>query len=125
MKLSLDKFHYLCWLRRRVSAVSALRSLGRAAVATNKTIDIIDTVFAPSREPTVIRGFRETRRRNKKITDSRLTIRYFWLRRRDLNPRPFGPQGIIESFLFTFQAFPSLSCPQPMLSCTLLPTVST
>jgi len=41
-----------------------------------------------SREPTVIRAFRETRRRNKKITDSRLAIRYFWLRQRDLNPIP-------------------------------------
>ena len=32
-----------------------------------------------SREPTVIRVFREARHRNKKITDDRLAIRYFWL----------------------------------------------
>ena len=37
-----------------------------------------------SREPTVIRAFRETHHRNKKITDSQSTIRYFWRRRRDL-----------------------------------------
>ena len=50
------------FLRRRVSAVSALRSLGRAAVATNKTIDIIDTVFAPSREPTTFWSLRHNRK---------------------------------------------------------------
>ena len=73
-----------------------------------------------SREPTVIRGFRETRRRNKKITDSRLAIRYFWLRRRDLKAclncktplfirvceysLPIVPQ----KFLYTFQMSSSL-----------------
>ena len=30
--------------------------------------------------------------RNKKIADSGKTIRYFWSRRRDLNPRPYGPE---------------------------------
>ena len=84
-------FIALIWLRRRVSAVSALRRLGRASSLDSFHTYLNLSVSRFSREPTVIRAFRETRRRNKKITDSQSTIRYFWLRRRDLNPRPFGP----------------------------------
>ena len=79
------------WLRRRVSAVSALRSLGRASSLDNFRALFEFFVSRSSREPTIIRAFYETHRRNKKITDSLLAIRYFWLRQRDLNPRPLGP----------------------------------